>query len=210
MIDSLKSEDAITLLKKMKSVYYNTSSSWIGFYGLVYRFKQLKTDLGYNDLSLSDGSIIKKSKLVRALFDISESLYSRISSLCERYMDLSGEEFCLLDQYKDYDRTKLIELLQLTEEKLLDGIEEGFITPELTRRELRFIIKKLNGKIDEESKPTPEEEMEIPYVRTYREHWNKKDLQMLSKQELVSLYIDLQKKFEEIKSKKNCAGAKNI
>ncbi len=202
MIDKVSSLEALTILKKMKSIYFNTNTSWINFYGVIYKFKGLKTDLGYNDLRLIDGTIIKKSKLVKQLFGISESLYSRISALCERFMDIKEDEVSLMEDFKEYDRTKLIELLQLTAEDLSCAIKEGYITPELSRKDLRIVIRRINGDYAEESKPTPEEEEEISYVRTFREHWTKKDLQILAKQELISLYIDLQRKYESIKSKK--------
>lgn len=202
MLEDIKSFEAAELVSTLSQLYSKMNNQWINFYGLIYKFKHLKTDLGYNDLRLKDDSIIKKSKLVKQMFNISVSLYSRINCICERFMKITKDGAELLDLYKGYDRTKLVEMLRLSAEKLEQAIQDNVIKPELSRKELRKVIKQLNGEYYEEHGITLEELESVPYTRTIKEHFDKLELKKFSKLELVNLYIDLQKKFEIMKNKK--------
>ena len=208
MLENIKSIEAVEIIISLNNLYSKMNNQWIDFYGLVYKFKHLKTDLGYNDLRLKDNSIIKKSKLVKQMFNISVSLYSRVNSICERFMRITDSGAELLDIYKGYDRTKLIELLQLSSDKLEQAMESNIINPNLSRKELRKVVKELNGEYYEEENITLEELDSIPYTRTIKEHFDKSELKKFSKLELVNLYIDLQKKFEFMKSKKSAPAQK--
>jgi len=201
----IKERKVKEILEKMVLQFNNIEESWMNFYLSIYDFKVLKTDYGYMDVLLSSGEVVKKSAIVKDKFNISTSLYSRITRLVDRFfvLDNNNSLICLRCDVKDFNRSNLLELLYLTDEQIAEGLSFGMISPTSSVSEIRKYVKTL--KEDKNKIPSKDELMQVQEnlkkskSLNVHNHLTDTDLRRLSKGQIVLMYLELQQLYENKK-----------
>lgn len=130
-IDSIKSP---TLRKKVEQVYRYVDSSKIS----ICKACQVLKEIRDNKLYEKEG-FESFSKFSENYFGISRSKASRMISTAERFMQ--DNNLNLMD--RDYSQSQMVELLSCSDEQVSYLVDNGVIDNEMTKSQIRDIVKKI-------------------------------------------------------------------
>lgn len=161
-------------------------------------FKNAKDGCYYNSYSLL------------AKFGFDKKAVSRYKNCYERFCVPAGQSVRISTMYDDFYPSKLFELLPLTDNTITECINKKIITPDKTVREIRQIVKLINGgeDIDKlvdkkiETKSTEEiDESEIPPAYDPTKKYEFDYFKSKTKNQLLNMIWELQNAYQKIKRK---------
>lgn len=119
------------------------------------------------------------------------------------------------DLYKDFSPSKLYELLPLSQETIINCIENKLITPDMTKIQIRDYVKTLKEGSDKAEKVVEKDveinEEEIPMAYNPKIEYEYSYFENKTKNQLLNIIWELQKEYQKLinkKTKKNDSNSK--
>ena len=138
-------------------------------------------------------------KFVEEFFNISKSTAYRYLQLFDKFFKDNFPVY-FKDILKEFDISKLVELLVLDNDIIRNALSSGKLKPIMTFKEIRKFV--LNNRGAATDSIIEEEMFEEPEKYIPGKHYEKQYYNSLSKGELVNYIYELQTYCEELKSKK--------
>ena len=208
-------QDTTELMQILQKINELIKKDQENFVELCYYFKLLKqhfTDYDKKHLMNYSGYENKNGRWYyeRIIQDygLSEKTVNKMIQIANRFIDKKlGAEPKIRSAFLGYNKSKLVELLALSDKQIEIAINSKRITPNLSFRQIREYVKSLKGGEKEENKVLEEstnednsEELEKafdPKKEYNAEYYNSK-----SKSVLVSFCIDLQDTVQSLLKRK--------
>ena len=145
---------------------------------------------------------------IMAGFGLDNTQTCRMYSVYEKFIT-KNEKPSLIEEFKDFSKSKLIELINIPNEQLIKDIQQKVLREEMSVKSIRDYVKnykeliKANSKIDKE-KETEEEiiEEDIPMAYNPKKHYEFDYFENKTKAQLLNMIWDLQKEYENLKKEK--------
>ena len=146
------------------------------FKGLCYWLKELKLlffgyKSYYNGFNTVSGIRYSFERYCSELIGLDERYVNKCIQCYEKFMQVSkvgaGDSLAVefIPGFEKFNKSKLFELLSVSNETLLDDISSGKLCPEMSRREVRSYVNALKGKrtvnkvVEDTSTEEPEQEI---------------------------------------------------
>lgn len=162
----------------------------------------------YNYWKAKNNEYYNSYKLL-AKFGFDKNAVSRYKCAFEHYVQGTAfENVSIKTFYFGFSPSKLFEMLVLSSETLDNAIDSKLITPEMTVKEIREIIKTIkNGtdnaeKVLEDSGKTEINEEEIPMAYDPKQEYEFSYFESKTKNQLLNIVWELQKAYQKLKSSK--------
>lgn len=200
--------DAETINNLVSELNNNLSKDNLNFAGLCYLVDQIelffydcgKTD-GYGGIYTTNSERYYFSRLMSE-FGFCEKTYDRILKVYKRFVEIRDDVVPVIKkQYENFSRSKLFEILSVSDTQLKTDLKNGKLKPEMTVKEIREYVKQLkNGSggadkvLEDQSDETDEiNEDEIPMAYDPAQTYEFSYFENLSKNQLLNIVWELQK-----------------
>ena len=205
-IPEFEDEEITGLIRNLERSFNEVQNSFASICEGVYKiwnyfnhtYKNAKDGCYYNCYSLL------------AKFGFDKKAVSRYKNCYERFCLTTRDCVILSSTFIDFSPSKLFELLPLSDKTISECINKKIITPEKTVREIRQIVKLINGgeDIDKlidkkiETKTTEEiDESEIPLAYDPTKKYEFDYFKSKTKNQLLNMIWELQNAYQKIKRK---------
>lgn len=142
-----------------------------------------------------------------AKFGFSKKSVCRYKQCFEKFIyqkDIDVTLYSLHEEVKDFNPSKLFELLPLSKETCFEMINKKVIVPEMTVKQIREVIKDLKQGTDKAEKvieDTTINEDEIPMAYNPKEKYEYKYFESMTKNQLLNMIWSLQEEYQKLKNK---------
>lgn len=143
-----------------------------------------------------------------AKFGFDKKAVSRYKCCFEKFMFLGksfSSTYILYDEFKDFNPSKLFELLPLSKETCFNLVKNKMIKPEMTVKEIRAFVKAMKKGTDSAEQvleDTSINEDEIPMAYDPKQKYEFKYFESMSKNQLLNMIWSLQEEYQKLKNNK--------
>lgn len=207
-IPEFDDEEITNLIKNLERAFNETQNSFASTCEGVYKiwnyfnhtYKNAKDGCYYNSYSLLEK------------FGFDKKAVSRYKNCYLRFCVNAGSGIRLSSMYSDFSPSKLFELLPLTDEVIISGIEKKIFSPDKTVKELRQIVKlllngedmdKLIDKTFESEEKKDIDESEIPSAYDPAKEYDFDYFKSKTKNQLLNMIWELQSTYQKLKRRVN-------
>lgn len=209
-------KDLNILIKKLDNCFKKDNDNFAEICFVVYRIKKLFDN--YKQVYVYPHSIVSYNfDTIMTGFGISKSESSRLLSCYNKFCCLSCSDektaICrIVDEFKGFSKSKLIELLVVDDDQLLQDLRTRVLKFDMSVSTIRKYVKNLQelkkqqAKSNQKQEETQEEqfnENEIPMAYNPQQHYDFDYFEEKNKSQLLNMIWELQKEYEKLKTNFN-------
>ncbi len=207
-----KSKEIASYIKNINKCFIKGNNNFVDLCYYVYNLKTLFD--GYFYLPCRD----KKGKNysfrdIMDSFNLNDTDISRLCSCYNKFIlvDAENKNPTLIEEFKFFSKSKLIELITIPIEQLLQDIKTKVLRPDMSVKTIRDYVKnykelqRQNKKLFEEKEEKQEEEMneeDIPMAYNPKLHYDFSYFEDKTKAQLLNIIWQLQTEYERLKKEK--------
>lgn len=206
-----KSKDIMNYIKNINKCFTKDNNNFIELCYYVYNLKTL-----FDNYYLSCRDKQGKTYTFKDIMDnfgLNDTEISRLCSCFEKFVivDSDNKNPVLVEEFKYFSKSKLIELITVPNEQLLQDIKTKVLRPDMSVKTIRVYVKnykelqKQNKKLFEEQEKQKEEEIneeDIPMAYNPKLHYDFSYFEEKTKAQLLNIVWQLQTEYERIKKEK--------
>ena len=206
-----KSKDIMNYIKNINKCFTKDNNNFIELCYYVYNLKTL-----FDNYYLSCRDKQGKTYTFKDIMDnfgLNDIEISRLCSCFEKFVivDSDNKNPVLVEEFKYFSKSKLIELITVPNEQLLQDIKTKVLRPDMSVKTIRVYVKnykelqKQNKKLFEEQEEQKEEEIneeDIPMAYNPKLHYDFSYFEEKTKAQLLNIVWQLQTEYERIKKEK--------
>ncbi|MGN1221944.1 MAG: hypothetical protein ACI4TT_01760 [Christensenellales bacterium] len=140
-----------------------------------------------------------------AKFGFDKKAVSRYKLCYEKFVVDNDQTLSLAIPFLEFTSSKLFEMLSLTKETAFELIDKKVITPKMTVKQIREIVKTLKNGTDKAEKvieDTSINEDDIPMAYDPRQEYEYSYFETKTKNQLLNIVWELQKEYQKLKNNK--------
>lgn len=204
-----------SLIKKLDNCFKKENDNFAETCFVVYRIKKLFDDYKqvyiYNSANQS-----YNFDTIMTGFGISKSDSSRILSIYDKFCCLSSSDLkiakcSIIEEFKGFSKSKLIELLQVDNAQIIKDLHNNVIRYDFSVKSLRDYVKNLQelkkqqARLNQKQEETQEEiiKEDIPMAYNPQQHYDFDYFKNKNKAQLLNIVWELQKEYEKLKTTYN-------
>lgn len=189
-----------TLVANLNSTYLNCQSNFVDICIGVYKIWDYCKG---NYWKAKDNEYYNSYKLLEK-FGFDKKAVSRYKQCYEKYIDGKNDNnYCLWSLVNNYSPSKLFELLVLSNEDIIELIEQDLLYPTMTVKQIRELIKSFKNGFEEFNNETTINinEEDIPLAYDPKQEYEYSYFENKTKNQLLNIVWELQKAYQKLKSK---------
>ncbi len=194
-------------IKNLNACFKNTNKNFAGLCLTVYK---IHDSISHTYLRAKDNDYYNVYHLLEK-FGFDKMSVSRYRNSYKYFcQNDTVATVCLKDKFANFTPGKLFELLPLELQSIELAIDKKYITPDMTCKEIRIVVKDLIhgvepstkvSKVDEAEKKEEINEAEIPFVYDPAKEYDFEYFKEKTKNQLINMIWDLQKAYQKLKKK---------
>lgn len=207
-----KSKEIANYIKSINKCFIKDNNNFVDLCYYVYNLKALFD--GYFYLPCRD----KKGKNytfkdIMDSFSLNDTDISRLCSCYEKFVivDSDNKKPALIEEFKYFSKSKLVELITVPNEQLLQDIKTKVLRADMSVKTIRDYVKnykelqkqnkKLFDKIEDDQEEKVDEE-DIPMAYNPKLHYDFSYFENKTKAQLLNIVWQLQTEYEKLKKEK--------
>lgn len=217
LVDSNNNElkELNTLIKKLDNCFKKENDNFAETCFVVYRIKKLFDDYKQVYIYLKENQSYNFDTIMTG-FGISKSDSSRILNIYDKFCCLSSSDLktakcSIIEEFKGFSKSKLIELLQVDNAQIIKDLQNNVIRYDFSVKSLRDYVKNLQelkkqqARLNQKQEETQEEiiEEDIPMAYNPQQHYDFDYFENKNKAQLLNIVWELQKEYEKLKTTYN-------
>ena len=141
-----------------------------------------------------------------AKFGFDKKAVSRYKHSFEKFIQGTNiVNSCVKTYFKDFSPSKLFEMLPLSDETIVNAIDNKLIKPEMTCKQIRDFVKSLRDGVDNADQVVEDtviiNEEDIPLAYDPKKKYEYSYFESKTKNQLLNIVWELQKAYQKLKSK---------
>ena len=201
-------------IKQLDKCFSRDNQNFAEMCYLVFNMKELFNNFKYKRI-YAKGARDKFScgytfDSIMAGFGLDNTQTCRMYSCYEKFVTkLENEKPTLIEEFKNFSKSKLIELITVPNEQIIKDIQQRVLREDMSVKSIRDYVKnyreltKANSKLDKDKEDKEEIiEEDIPMAYNPKQHYDFDYFETKSKAQLLNMIWDLQKEYENLKKEK--------
>ena len=207
-----KSKEIANYIKNINKCFTKDNNNFIELCYYVYNLKALFDSYYYVPCRDKKGKNYTFKDIIDN-FGLNDTDISRLCSCYNKFVivDSDNKNPVLIEEFKYFSKSKLVELITVPNEQLLQDIKTKVLRPDMSVKTIRDYVKnykelqRQNKKLFEEKEEKQEEEIneeDIPMAYNPKLHYDFSYFEDKTKAQLLNIVWQLQTEYERLKKEK--------